>query len=118
MLDIQRPYAFFILLILFVFSAYDLFRYKKVAKSLGVANLMNNFQKNKSFRRFKISIILRTILRFFACAFAVFAFAGIFWGTNSVAVQKTGDAVAFVFDIPDNVSEIVNTAIVRVAFQH
>lgn len=99
MLDIQRPYAFFILLILFFFSAYDLFRYKKVAKSLGVANLMNNFQKNKSFRRFKISIILRTVLRFFACAFAVFAFAGIFWGTNAVAVQKTGDAVAFVFDI-------------------
>ena len=77
MLDIQRPYAFFILLILIFFSAYDLFRYKKVAKSLGVANLMNNFQKNKSFRRFKISIILRTVLRFLACAFAVFAFAGI-----------------------------------------
>ena len=71
MLDIQRPYAFFILLILFFFSAYDLFHNKKVAKSLGVANLMNNFQKNKSFRRFKISIILRTVLRFFACAFAV-----------------------------------------------
>lgn len=99
MTDIQRPYSFFILLILIFFGLYGIFRFRKINKSLGIANLMNNFHENRLFRRFKVSILLRTSFRFLACVSAVFAFAGIYWGTKTVAVQKSGDAVAFVFDI-------------------
>ncbi len=99
MILVERPFAFLFLLLLIPLVLCDFYRYKKVVKSLGILNLMNNLQQKSSYSHYAKSVFLRIALRFFACVCAVLAFAGISWGTKVVPVQKSGDAVALVFDI-------------------
>ena len=99
MILIERPLVFLFLLVLIPFAACDIYRYKKVVKSFGIINMMNNLKQDKVYSHYRNSVILRTVLRFMAFVSAVFAFAGLSWGTKMVSVQKSSDAVALVFDI-------------------
>ncbi len=97
MISIERPYAFFALLILIPAILFVFFRYKKL---LSVFGGFHDFSHNDDLRRrLKKSFFFRTAFRAVAWTFAVFAYAGFTWGTENVPVQKSGNAVCLVFDV-------------------
>lgn len=85
---IQRPYAFYFLLLLIPALVFDFVQYKKTVISFGTKN-----KKNTS--RF----VLKTICRTIAVICLVASYSGIYWGTKLNPVKKNGNAVSFVFDI-------------------
>lgn len=99
MITVQHPHAFFLLLILVPVTGYMIYRFKKLSRYLGKMYLKNSSGENRTYRSLKSSIMIRTVLRVLGFISAVFALAGISWGTRTVPVQKSGDAVSLVFDI-------------------
>lgn len=85
---VARPYAFYALFILVPVLAYFVLKCRKI---------LTVYKENK--KKFLKVIMPRTIFRAAAFIFLVFAYAGISWGTNLVPVKRSGNAVAFVFDI-------------------
>lgn len=99
MISIERPYAFIALFVLVPVILYTYFRYRKVAGCLSGMTLNSHFRDLKNIRDFRFIMILRTVFRLMAAVCAVLAYAGISWGTKTISVQKSGDAVCLVFDI-------------------
>ena len=95
----ERPYAFLFLLILIPVTIFTLLRYRRVSRFLNGITLTSHFTDLKNARDLRLSLILRTVFRVLAAVCAVLAFSGLYWGTRTIPVQKSGDAVCFVFDI-------------------
>src|SRR5574344_74382 len=93
----ERPYAFYGLLVLVPVLLFVILKYRRLVHSLSNSGRIHNNAEflHRVTRRF----VLRTVCRILSFVMIVFAYAGISWGTNLVPVQKSGDAVAFVFDI-------------------
>lgn len=85
---VVRPYAFYALFILAPVLTYYILRCKKI---------LSVYKENK--KKFLSTIISRTACRVAAYILIVFAYADISWGTTIVPVKRSGNAVAFVFDI-------------------
>lgn len=85
---VARPYAFYALFILAPVLTYYVLRCKKI---------LSVYKENK--KKFLSTIIPRTACRVAAYILIVFAYADISWGTTIVPVKRSGNAVAFVFDI-------------------
>lgn len=99
----DRPYAF--LLLLLIIPAILL---------VFIKNKRNNFYTQKQFKihksfgstlrlfNYRKFIIIRVLFLTLAWTMLVCAYAGIYWGTNLVPVQKNGTSVSFVFDISNS----------------
>lgn len=85
--SVERPYAFFFLILLLP-ALIITFRSFKTIGEYSVSN-----------KRARSSFVLRTVLRSLAFVLLVFSFAGISWGSRLVPVQKSNHSVSFVFDI-------------------
>lgn len=94
---IERPYAFYALLLLIPALIYVNVKFKKIT----VEFYKNEFyaDSKKNIKAFKLRFFFRTLCRAIAWIMLVAAYAGISWGTASVPVQKSGKEAAFVFDI-------------------
>ncbi len=98
---IERPYAFYALILLLPAILIIFFKYKKICKKADF------FQPNYTLSLHKVKkhdflfrvIFLRTFLRILSFICLVCAFAGFSWGTYLEPVQKNGTAVSMVFDI-------------------
>lgn len=95
--SIERPQALYALLLLIPAVAYVVVRY---------VNLIKTFTEHKDSMKYIGNIsslnkrfIFRTVFRVLSAISLVLAVAKISWGTNTVAVQKSGRAVSMVFDI-------------------
>lgn len=95
--SIERPQALYALIFLIPAVAYVVVRY---------INLLKTFTDNKDLTKYlgnisslKKRFFFRTFFRVLSAVCLVLAVAKISWGTNTVAVQKSGRAVAMVFDI-------------------
>ncbi|MGI5058331.1 VWA domain-containing protein [Treponema pectinovorum] len=99
MIAVQRPYSFLMLALLIPITIFIVIRYKKVSKSFGVMYLKDSSFGKNVYKNYRQALVLRTLFRLFACVSIIFAFAGISFGRTLVPVQKSGDAVCFVFDI-------------------
>lgn len=96
-ISIERPYAFYGLLLLIPTLLYMIIKYYKLVHAFGL-----NLAVRKGsvlLTKFKQRYIVQTVLRAISWMMLVLAYAGISWGTNLVPVQKSGNAVSFVFDI-------------------
>ena len=98
-MGIERPYAFVFLLLLIPIAVYSIYSFKRATSFLGKMYRETSFSAGNDFSKFKKAILWRTIFRLAACVMVIFAFAGISWGVKPVPLQKSGDAVSFVFDI-------------------
>lgn len=99
MFGIERPYALLLLLLIIIpVSLFKIFKYKKIFHCL-VSVYSRGKTENKKYAGLRKSVVLRSVFRFLAAAMIILAYAGISWGTETVPVQKNGDAVSFVFDI-------------------
>lgn len=96
-LIIERPSAFYFLLLLVPALVFVIVRYKKLLKCLGMTT--DNFGKKSAVVNYTKRFMAKTICRALAVICLVASYAGIFWGTKLVPVKKSGNAVAFVFDI-------------------
>ena len=94
---VERPAAFYALLLLIPFLIFDFKRFSKLLTSFVTENDYNLSQS--LFARFKRCFYLRTLARVLAYVMLVLAYAGISWGTAAVPAQKSGCSVSFVFDI-------------------
>lgn len=99
MIEVLRPYAFLFFLLLIPVVFFVLYRYKKISKFLSTMYLKGSYQEIKSFEKIRLSVLLRTVFRVLTCCCVILAFAGLSWGTKTIPVQKSGDAVSLVFDI-------------------
>ncbi len=99
MIEVLRPYAFLFFLLLIPVVFFVLYRYKKISKFLSTMYLKGSYQEIKSFENIRLSVLLRTVFRVLTCCCVILAFAGLSWGTKTIPVQKSGDAVSLVFDI-------------------
>ena len=93
----EKPYAFYGLLVLIPALIFVFVRYRRMVTSLGLNQTLS--LNGSLLLQFKRRFILRTICRSLAWITLVFAYSGMSWGTNMVPVQKSGNAVSFVFDI-------------------
>ena len=99
----ERPYAFFLLLLIIPAIIIVLIKNKK-----NQFYIKQNFRVHKSFGsthrifNYRKFIFLRSFFLSLAWAMLVCAYAGIYWGTNFVPVQKTGTSACFVFDISNS----------------
>jgi len=96
-ISVERPYAFYGLLILIPVVLYIAFKCKKMIHSLTSTGAIHRYADFSN--AIRLRFILRTVFRCAAWIFLVCGYAGISWGTNMVPVQKSGSAVSFVFDI-------------------
>ncbi len=96
-LIIERPAAFYFLLLIIPALAFDFLRYRKLLQCLGMTT--ENLGKKTSVVNYTKRFMTKTICRTLAVIFLVASYAGIYWGTKLVPVKKNGNAVAFVFDI-------------------
>lgn len=87
-LSIERPLSLFFLIPVAVGVVLHIVRYKIAARILGTAE--------KSAKR---KFVFRTLFLFLAISCFILSYSGISMGTSSVPVQKSGNAVSFVFDI-------------------
>ncbi len=100
MITCERPYAFYLLLLLIPAAFYATIRFHRIVRLLGGFYGTAGSAKSESiYHHLKISMMLRTAARSCAWIMIVLAYAGLSWGTESVPVQKSGNAVCFVFDI-------------------
>ena len=72
-------------------------RYRRLIRSLG--SLYAEHLKDSQVHHLRGSLFTKFFLRALAWISLVLAYVGISWGTQLVPVQKSGSAVAFVFDI-------------------
>lgn len=96
-LIIERPSAFYFLLLLIPVFVFDFKRYQKLLKGLGMTG--ETFGKKSRVSGYTKRYMAKTISRAIAVILLVASYAGIYWGTKLVPVKKNGNAVAFVFDI-------------------
>lgn len=96
-LIIERPSAFYFLLLLIPVLLFDFKRYRKLLKGLGMTG--ETVGKKSRIINFSKRYMGKTICRILAAICLVSSYAGIYWGTKLVPVKKNGNAVAFVFDI-------------------
>lgn len=95
--SIQRPSAVYGLIVLIPALIYTVSRYRNLLVSLKVHSEFTS--ESHAFVRMKRCFLIRTVCRVAAWLMLVAAYAGISWGVNTVPVQKSGRAVAMVFDI-------------------
>lgn len=95
--SIERPWAFYGILILIPVLGFVITKYRKMVRLLAMDNSIR--ASKMLFSSLRLSFVFRTVCRALAWIMLVLAFAGISWGTNMVAVQKSGDAISMVFDI-------------------
>lgn len=95
--DIERPYAFYGIIVLIPAVLYTILRYRKILRSF-ITN-PEVFSTSASVIRLRHCFFLRTFFRCMAWIMLVLAYAGISWGIKTVPVQKSGTTVSFVFDI-------------------
>ena len=99
MITIDRPSAFFLLFLLIPAGLLMFLRLRKLLVSLGGLYGNKTAHNQLVFRRLRRAFTLKVLFRGAFWFFLVFAGAGIFWGKNTVPVQKSGNSVCFVFDI-------------------
>lgn len=90
MFVVERPYAFFGILLIVPAAVIAVLRYNAICKRIGVS---------ASKKGYNAVFFLRTAFRSVSWIMLVLAYAGVSWGTYRVPVQKSGNAVSFVFDI-------------------
>jgi Ca-activated chloride channel homolog len=100
MIECERPYAFYALLLLIPAVLITLSRFRRISRALGgFYDVSDEGAAAKIIRRLRRSLLLRSIFRVAAWILLVLAYAGFSWGTAPVPVQRSGTAVCFVFDI-------------------
>lgn len=95
--SVERPFAFWAFLVLLPMFAFSVYKYRRLIAVLGG----NSFAAGDAalFRRRRFRFAVRTALRGLAASCFILAYAGISWGSRFAPVQKSGRAVALVFDI-------------------
>lgn len=93
---IERPWALYAILVLIPVLIYYVVVYKKIFSVLAKSCETNS---TFDFKKIKMRVAARIILRCIAWCALVLAYSGISWGTISTPVQKNGSAISFVFDI-------------------
>lgn len=93
---IERPWALYAILVLIPVLIYYAVVYKKIFFVLPKSCETNS---TFDFKKIKMRVAARIILRCVAWCALVLAYSGISWGTISTPVQKNGSAISFVFDI-------------------
>lgn len=97
--SIERPWAFFGLLLLVPAVIWGLVLYHKSVSHINSFYFSSKKQDRNRPEEFRIRIFWCCALRCLSWVMLVFAYAGISWGTISTPVQKTGHSIAMVFDI-------------------
>lgn len=96
----ERPYALIGLVTLIPALILTIAQYRKIVERLKILYVKTpQSMLSKRVTYFPSVIVLRFVFRSLAWTMMVLAYAGISWGTNLVPVQKSGNAVTFVFDI-------------------
>lgn len=99
----ERPYAFFLLLLIIPAIIFIIFKNRKnsfyVKQNFRVHKGFTGTTRIFNYRRF---VFFRSFFLTLGWTMLVCAYAGIYWGTNLVPVQKTGTSVSFVFDISNS----------------
>jgi Ca-activated chloride channel family protein len=99
-LNCERPYAFYGLIILVPAVLIAVKQYRKIIKQTKrIAAVNSCIPGGRRMEHLPRIIILRTILRSLAWVMLVCAYAGFSWGSYGLPAQKSGNAVSFVFDI-------------------
>lgn len=99
----ERPYAFFLLLLIIPAIIFVILKNRKNS-----FYVKQNFRVHKSYVgtsrifNYRKFIFLRSFFLTLGWTMLVCAYAGIYWGTNLVPVQKNGTSVSFVFDISNS----------------
>jgi Ca-activated chloride channel homolog len=100
LINFERPYAFYGLIILIPAVLIAVRQYHKIiSQAKKIVGVYTNIPGGRRMKRLPQIIITRTILRCLSWIMLVFAYAGFSWGFYGVPAQKSGNAVAFVFDI-------------------
>lgn len=97
MIAFERSQTLWALTLLFPAGLYLAFRIKRIAYSLGLMNINENGVN--SIRTIKRKLAAKFLLRMGAWISFTLAISGFSWGTKLTPVQKSGDAIYFVFDI-------------------
>ncbi len=96
----ERPYAFWLLLLLIPALVISTVQYRRIVKKITFFSIKNDTNPGlKRVKRFPLLMAFRTIFRTIAWIMLVLAFSSLSWGTYLEPVTKTGSSVAFVFDI-------------------
>ena len=96
----ERPYAFYLLLLLIPALLVSLFQYRRIVKKISFFSIKNDTNPGlKRVKHFPLLMAFRTIFRSFAWIMLVLAFSSLSWGSYLEPVSKTGSSVSFVFDI-------------------
>lgn len=93
----ERPLALSAVLLVIPAALIYFIRYRHLIRSLGL--LYADHLKDSQVKHLRSSLFTKFLLRSLAWIALVLAYVGISWGTQLVPVQKSGSAVAFVFDI-------------------
>lgn len=96
-LFVEHPVFFWAFLALIPALWFSVGKYRALIKTLADHNNVQHSGEN--FATLKRRFVLRTVCRCLAWVTLVLAVSGISWGSVAVPVQKSGRAVAFVFDI-------------------
>ena len=94
----ERPQVLFLLLLILIPLFYLFPKIKKLNSSTTFL-YKNKTTTKKYIKKIQSKAYLRSIFFMFSWICLIIAFAGPYWGTEVVQVQKTGNAVSFVFDI-------------------
>ena len=94
----ERPQVLFLLLLILIPLFYLFPKIKKLNSSTTFL-YKNKITTKKYIKKIQSKAYLRSIFFMFSWICLIIAFAGPYWGTEVVQVQKTGNAVSFVFDI-------------------
>lgn len=101
-ISFEHPRAFWALLFLVPVWFLSVVRFFKFFKLFSISHAVPKAEPLNTahaLRRFKSARITSVLTVSFVWIFLVLAYAGISWGTASVPVQKSGNAVSLVFDI-------------------
>lgn len=96
MISFSKPFVLYLILLLLPANIYNLYRFKSLLKAFGMGE---NKDYDSLLKSIRLRFFSRTICWSLAFFFLIFAMAGPIWGTEPQAVQKSGNSVAFVFDI-------------------
>lgn len=100
MIEIERPYALYSLLILIPALLITIRNYSKLFNSIKKCYVGATDSKNfKILRRLRFSFIGKTLCRIFAFICIILAYSGLSWGMRTIPIPKNGNAVSMVFDI-------------------
>lgn len=95
--SIERPQALYALFVLIPATAFVVVRFLKLLKTFTEQKDVMKYMGSLS--SLKKRFFFRTLFRVLSAICLILAVAKISWGTNTVAVQKSGRGVAMVFDI-------------------